>query len=98
MCIAETSTIPSLTPLFLTAASIWGVMWMYSRCFFVLKVRYSVWTLIPLEIAVGGTQSQQDGSQCPRPAWKPEGALANACPKLGPKLGAGIVVACGTED
>src|SRR5437763_948715 len=36
MCMAETSTIPSRTPLFLTIAATCGVMWTYSRCFLVI--------------------------------------------------------------
>ena len=39
MCIAETSTVPSLTPLFCTIAAISSVMRMNSCRFFVLKQR-----------------------------------------------------------
>src|SRR5438067_9045677 len=46
MCMADTSTMPSLTPLFFTIASTCGVMWMYSRCLRVWNFRYSVCTFI----------------------------------------------------
>src|SRR5579863_10119641 len=46
MCIADTRIIPSRMPLFLSAASTWGVILMYSLCFLVRKVRYSVWNSI----------------------------------------------------
>src|SRR5437660_8788831 len=43
---AETSAMPLLTPLACTIFSTCGVMCTYSRCFLVLKVRYSVWNFI----------------------------------------------------
>src|SRR5688500_3326768 len=42
MCIADTSTIPSATPLFLTTAATSSVMRMHSWRFLVLNQRYSV--------------------------------------------------------
>src|SRR5689334_11491454 len=42
MCIAETSTMPSCTPLFFTKASTVSVMRTSSRFFFVSNHRYSV--------------------------------------------------------
>ena len=39
MCIAETSTIPSVTPLFFTIAATSSVMRTNSCCFFVLNQR-----------------------------------------------------------
>ena len=42
ICIAETSTMPSVMPLFRTISSTWEVMLMYSRCVLVLNQRYSV--------------------------------------------------------
>src|SRR2546423_9872754 len=46
MCMADTSTIPSLMPLERRIFSTCGVMWIYSRCCLVLKVRYSVWNFM----------------------------------------------------
>src|SRR5580658_4189154 len=54
MCMAETRIMPSRMPLFDRAISTWGVILMYSRCFFVRNVRYSVWNRI-LEIVPAST-------------------------------------------
>src|ERR1700734_3815602 len=42
ICMAETRTIPSLTPLLRTISSTWGVRCTYARCVLVWNVRYSV--------------------------------------------------------
>src|SRR5579859_3231541 len=48
MCIAETSTMPSRTPLLLTICSTCGVMWTYARWVLVWNFRYSVSVFMPI--------------------------------------------------
>src|SRR5215471_5803878 len=46
MCIADTSTMPSVTPLFRTISSTCGVICTYARCVLVCNFKYSVRTFI----------------------------------------------------
>src|SRR5574337_4814 len=95
MCMAETRIIPSRMPLFLRAASTSRVILTYSRCRFVLKVRYSVWNFIrplqgePEEPAEKPQISQIRRPPLPLPPPHPGGTRGEG------SGGGGICVICG---
>src|SRR3954447_15458034 len=64
MCIADTSTMPSVTPLFLTIAATSSVMRTISCRRFVLNHRQSVWTVV-----VVGTSYRRTGPRARR-TWR----------------------------
>src|SRR6478736_2078893 len=74
---AETSAMPFVTPLACTIISTCGVMWLYSRCFLLLNVRYSVCNFIPesLPLSASFLCSLYDGQRACEAAWRCHGCI-----------------------